>query len=78
MDAAHRACEVYTFLQQWSSLVKAHSDTELLDIQRLAKAVKRLLDAKLRNLIMEVGHKALLQSYTGDSTPVQTRVQFCR
>ena len=75
MDASACACPVHQLLQTWRSPVRPHTARELVDIQRLAEAVKLLLQNKLCSLIREADHKPLLLSYTGDSTPVRTRVQ---
>ena len=74
MHPAMAACEVYALLRKWRSPLRAHSDAELTEVWRLGEAVRRLLERNFHKLILEAGRRPLLLSYTGDCTPVQTRV----
>jgi len=66
--------DVLGCLQKWRSPTLSHTDSELLSIFSLAEAVKAHLKTKFIRAIQEAEHRPLLCSYSGDGTPVQTKV----
>ena len=75
LDAVNVESEVEGLLKRWSSVVLAHESYEVPSLVKLAGSLRTFMRAKCIQLIRDARDRPVLLSYSGDGTPIRTKVR---